>query len=133
MHLIEAVASLIRCSNPHVPEGINLDAGARTPYEIAKLGNDLTQNNLTLWNPAESFIVTLFGTAHKPRAAVALSKAYMHYFFYDVAGIDKLMKVVEEGMKTYDSDQTRPFLILFQHMIEAAQEGHAQFKEFVIK
>jgi len=40
----------------------------------------------------------LFAAAYKPRAAVALARAYIHYSYYDQNLIKKLFEVVEAGL-----------------------------------
>jgi len=71
-----------------------------------------------LFLPDVSFIWTLFAAAHKSRAAVALSKAYIHHSYYDPNLIKTCFTVVIQGLDEYDFDKCRPFLILFQHMLE---------------
>lgn len=84
-----------------------------------------------LFDPSPQFIVKLFVSAIKPRAAVALSKAYVHFNYYDGAGAQKLYKIVQTGLEEYDYDKIKPFLILLQHMLEAAQSGSPLYSQAV--
>jgi len=114
MYLIETVASLVRCCTVDAPAQLAPAPGEpSTLYSIPDLGFRLSQDNLVLFNPDVQFITNLFMHAHKARAAVALSKAYVHYFFYDEAGVKKLFKIVRTGLEECDNDRIRPFLILF--------------------
>ena len=70
--------------------------------------------------PDAHFIATLFASAGKARGAVALSQAYVHYSFYNADHCHRLMEVIEHGLQKYDYDKIKPFLILFQHLLEQA-------------
>lgn len=76
-----------------------------------------------LFTPDVSFTAQMFSCAHKSRAAVALSKAYVHHSYYSQSGLFNCFKIVIRGLEEYDYDKARPFLILFQHILEAWQTG----------
>lgn len=54
-----------------------------------------------------------------------LAKAYVIHSFYDQAAIMKLFDVIAQGISEYDFDKIRPFLVLLQIMMEAAQDGNS--------
>lgn len=91
-----------------------------SPYQIEDLGYKLSSENLVLFTPDTTFIVSLFEAARKARSAVALSQCYVHYSFYTQQNAEKLFQVVMTGLDMYDFDKIRPFLILFQHMLESS-------------
>jgi len=49
----------------------------------------------------------------------------MHWCFYDTNLADQLFETVMHGLKERDFDRIRPFLVLFQHMIEAKDHSEA--------
>ena len=65
-----------------------------TPYVIQDLGYRLSKDNMVLWMPDTVFIVKLFEAARKSRAAVALSRAYVHYSFNNEKYAQNLFQVV---------------------------------------
>ena len=114
MYLIETISSLIRCVSIDFPKNYEPPADKPlTPYVIEDLGFKLTNDNMVLFMPENSFIVSLFAAARKSRAAVALSQAYVHYSFINHDFAEKLFKVVCNGLNENDYDRVRPFLILF--------------------
>lgn len=45
----------------------------------------------------------------------------MHYGYYEPDYVRNIYNVITSGLKENDYDKIRPFLILFQHFIEACQ------------
>ena len=78
---------------------------------------------MVLFMPDVTFIIQIFAAAHKSRAAVALSQAYCHISFYSPEYTKRIFDVVQSGLEQYDWDKIRPFLILFQHMLETANQS----------
>ena len=100
MYLIETISSLVRCISISLPQNYQPPADQPlTPYVIQDLGYELTKDNLVLFMPGESFIMTLFEAARKSRAAVALSRAYVHYSFINPVAAKKLFCVVCLGLE----------------------------------
>ena len=121
MYLIVTLSSLIRCMSVDLPQNYEPPANQPlTPYQIEDLGYQVSKDNLVLFMPDTSFIITLFEAARKSRSAVALSQVYVHYCFYSQSNAKKIFQVVCEGLEQYDYDKVRPFLILFQHMLESS-------------
>ena len=75
--------------------------------------------------PLPTFISKLFASCTKVRPLVHLTKAYMHWCYHDSNHADKLFETVMLGLKDRDFDKIRPFLVLFQHMIENADQSEA--------
>ena len=75
----------------------------------------------------------VFAAANKPRSAVSLSQAYVHYNYYRGEGIHKLIQVIFNGLNEFDYDRIKSFLILFQHMIEAADAGSVLYSSVIGK
>lgn len=126
MYLIDTVATLVRCMRVELAQGLQLEEGQpATPYQLHDLGFSPTNENLVLFMPDVQFIQTIFAAAHKSRAAVALSQAYVHHTFYSPTQAMQVFSVVQEGLELLDYDKIRPFLILFQHMLEAAVVPHS--------
>ena len=114
MYLIDTVATLIRCMRVELPQGVQPEEGQpATPYQLQDLGFSPTNENLVLFMPDVQFIQTIFAAAHKSRAAVALSQAYVHHTFYSAQQAMQVFSVVQEGLELLDYDKIRPFLILF--------------------
>ena len=112
MYLIEALAYCVRCL--HVEAPFEVPAGQkRTPYELEDLGFALSEHETTLFMPQAQFISKLFVACTKVRPLVHLTKAYMHWCFHDTNHADKLFDTVHLGLKQYDFDKIRPFLVLF--------------------
>lgn len=133
MYLITTVGELIRCytvdlssASPPMPNGPD-----PTLYQITDLGCKLTNNNIVLFMPDYKFIASLFASAHKPRASVALSKAYVHYSFYKNSHAEVLCQAIQHGLEENDLEKAKPFLILFQHMMEAAENGCVNYRRIV--
>ena len=121
MYLIETISSLIRCMSVPLPDNyVAMADQPVTPYVIRDLGYHLSKDNMVLFMPDTSFICRLFEAARKSRAAVALSRAYVHFCFNDEESTKKLFQVVFHGLDHFDYDKVRPFLILFQHMLESS-------------
>lgn len=97
MYLIEVISKLIRCVSLDIPQQAPIEQGQpQSPYHFADVNFSfkLTENNLLLWTPDVSFIIQLFSAAHKPRASVALAKAYMHYGYYEPEFVRNIFNVV---------------------------------------
>ena len=60
-----------------------------------------------------------------------LAKAYVMYSFYDLARAQKLIEIVKVGIQENDHEKIRPFLILLQHMMEAAEQGNQMFAKLL--
>ena len=43
----------------------------------------------------------------------------MHWCYHDTNHANKLWETVQFGLKSYDVDRFRPYLVLFQHMLQA--------------
>lgn len=117
-YLLEALSYCIRCL--HVESEYEFQAGQkRTPYELENLGYGLAGNDTVLFMPTADFIAKVFYSCTKARAAVKITEAYMHWCYHDSNNANRLWETVEYGLKQYDSDRLRPYLVLFQHMLEA--------------
>ena len=97
MYLCETVSNLIRCMRPDLPqEG---SGTTKTPYTLDDFGLELSRNNLVLFTPDVHYILKLFRTAHKSRAAVALAKAYIHYSYHSPQRVEILSDIVRAGLE----------------------------------
>lgn len=129
MYLITTFSMLIRSMHLELPEGYALEPGVKaTPFQLAMSSHQLSQRLMVLFQPDPQFIEMLFAAAHKARAAVALSQAYVHYAYFDAVKMNNLFTIVRTGLENQDSARIMPFLILLQHLIECAQNGN-----FIIK
>ena len=112
MYLIEALAYCVR--SLHVDAPYDIPAGQkRTPYELEDLGFQLSSHDTLLFMPQPQFISKLFVACTKVRPYVELTKCYMHWCYHDTNFADKLFDTVHLGLKSYDYDKIRPFLVLF--------------------
>ena len=112
MYLVEALSLCVRCL--HVEAEFEIPAGQkRTPYELEDLGLQLTQRDNLLFMPMPNFIAKIFASCTKVRPLVHLTKCYMHWCYHDYNFADKLFDTVTFGLKNYDFDRLRPFLVLF--------------------
>ena len=117
-YLLEALSYCIRCL--HVDSEFEIPAGEpRTPYELENLGYKLRNNDNVLFMPSADFIAKVFYSCTKARAAVKITEAYMHWCYHDSNFANRLWETVEHGLKAHDSDRLRPYLVLFQHMLQA--------------
>ena len=67
--------------------------------------------------------------ATKPSSSVSLSRAYIFHACADPELLNKLWEVVEYGLSEYDGVEVRPFLMLFQQLLQAANDGYPLFKQ----
>lgn len=118
--LIECFCNCVR--SLHVEAPVTLAKGQlNTPFAHENTAFELSRNEKILFMPDSAFLQKIFASATKPRSVIALAKAYMHVNYYDQEGASKLWDLVKSGLGDYDADKLRPFLVLFQHMLEAQE------------
>lgn len=124
MYLIETVANCMR--SLHVESPYKLAEGQKdTPLQHENLGFVLTDHETTLIMPQADFIEKFVHAASKPRSISAIAKAYIHWSYFNEQYLNKMWDTVQIGLKKYDYNKIKPFLILFQHMLEAVRDSPA--------
>lgn len=114
-YLVEAIANLAR--------SVKSIQGAATRYMLNPSTQSLGEHDVVLFLPMHEFLEKVFHSATKPRIITTLCKAYLHHSVNDDSVMSKLHETVQYGLKEYDHNKIRPFLILFQSMMEAVQES----------
>lgn len=124
-YLIEVVANCMR--SLHVEAPFKVSEGAPdTPLQLGNSGYGLSDHETTLIMPQADFIERFVHAATKPRSMSALAKAYIHWCYYNQHSLNKMWETVQLGLKKYDYNKIKPFLILFQHMLEAQSPAAKQ-------
>lgn len=116
-YLVETIGNLARSIK-------NLQ-GLQTSYMLNPATQSLGEHDLVLFLPSFEFLEKVFVSATKPRIVTTLVKAYLHHAVNDDSVMTKLYETVQYGLKAqeYDHHKIRPFLLLFQGMMEAVQES----------
>ena len=118
MYLFELMSNCVRCLNVDVPYN-QAEGHPKTPYQLDQTKFEFNEHERVLFAPDPEFLSKVFEAATKPRSVVALARAYMHVNYHDQEGAGKLWELVKAGLEVNDHDKLRPFLVLFQHMLEA--------------
>ena len=85
----------------------------------------LREHDVVLFLPNHEFLEKVFYSASKPRIVTTLCQAYLHHAVHDNDDqvMSKLHETVQYGLREYDHNKIRPYLILFQYMMEAVDES----------
>lgn len=124
-YLIETVANLMRSLHVEAPVKLK-DPSRQTPLQFEDSGFVLSDHETTLIMPQCDFIEKFVSAATKPRSVSALAKGYIHWCFNNPQSLNKMWDTVQLGLKKYDFHKVRPFLVLFQHMLEARESPAAR-------
>jgi hypothetical protein len=76
--------------------------------------------------PQVDYIEKLFKAATKPRSQAAIVKGYLHWCYHNEQHMEKMWTLVVEGIRKYDFNKIKPFLLLFQFMLDAKDSAPAQ-------
>lgn len=123
-YLIELVSYCVR----HLKVGGRGGASGPTPYQLdaesSTLHTFVSTQESDIFVPEAKFLKRFFLEAKRVRSMQAVAKAYCHHAYFDVENINELFLTVNAGLFEQDFDGIRPFLCLFQELLE---NTHANF------
>ena len=76
-----------------------------------------------IFAPEAKFLKRVFAEARKTRSIRAMALAHCHYALNDPDQLTELFKTFEIGLFEYDYDRIRPFLCLFETLLETEHEA----------
>lgn len=73
--------------------------------------------------PEAKFLKRFIVEAKRNRSAWAVARAHCHYAYSDREQVEELFRTVEAGLNEHDYDSIRPFLCLFEVLLETDGEN----------
>lgn len=102
-----------------------------TPYQLdvehePKTTEFFCSQESDIFIPESKFLQRFFTEAKRNRSIWAIIKAHCHYAYNDQNTVQELFKTVEFGLSKLDFDNLRPFLCLFEALLEEPHQNFAQ-------
>jgi hypothetical protein len=120
-YLIELVSTCVRhlCNGGAPSSPYQLDAASST------LRTFVQSQEADIFLPEAKFLKRFVLEAKRTRSMWALAKALCHYALLDGEQYEELYRTVEAGLNDQDYDLLRPFLTLFEVLLETAHPSLA--------
>lgn len=104
-----------------------LGPNRQTPYQLdaaypGSLTAFVSSQEADIFIPEAKFLRKYIVEAKRNRAMLALARAHCHYAASDADQVEELYKAVEAGLHDQDYDGIRPFLCLFEVLLETDHE-----------
>lgn len=127
-YLLELVSLCVRhlklADKPKLsPSPWQLDAGYPGSPRAGPILVLAATQEADIFAPEAKFLKRVFAEARKTRSMRAIAHAHCHYALFDRDQMTDLFKTFEIGMFEYDYDRIRPFLCLFETLLESDHEA----------
>lgn len=119
-YLLELVSYCVR--------HLNVGAAGQEQYWLdpgrATLTTFVDPQEADVYAPGAAFLRQVFAAAKRNRSMWAVARAHCHYASHDPDLVTELFRTVQTGLEQHDYDGVRPFLCLFEVLLETT---HANF------